>query len=83
VKDHLHCNTNTSEIPIKDNPQSLARNWKETIFRKAFFNPPRYMKLLEIIPVKKPKKAVRRYMVNSVKAFWGKGLLYVRKAKPF
>jgi len=42
--------TNTSGIPIKDISAKFSANLKKHFLGTHFFNPPRYMKLMEIIP---------------------------------
>ncbi len=43
--------TNTSGLPIADVAASLPADLKPRFFGTHFFNPPRYMRLLEIIPI--------------------------------
>lgn len=42
--------TNTSGIPLKDIITDFSEDYTASFFGTHFFNPPRYMKLLEIIP---------------------------------
>ena len=42
--------TNTSGIPVKDIAEGLSDGFKKHFLGTHFFNPPRYLKLLEIIP---------------------------------
>ncbi len=42
--------TNTSGIPIKDIAEGRSKGFKQHFLGTHFFNPPRYLKLLEIIP---------------------------------
>jgi 3-hydroxyacyl-CoA dehydrogenase len=54
VQQHLRpdaiVTTNTSGLPIADIAASLSGGLKPHFFGTHFFNPPRYMRLLEIIP---------------------------------
>jgi len=46
---HAVLTTNTSGLPVKQIAEALTSH-RERFFGTHFFNPPRYMKLLEIIP---------------------------------
>ena len=81
VKDSCIVTTNTSGIPIKDVSANLKPEIKERFLGVHFFNPPRYMKLLEIIPGEKTKKAVIDFMVNFSESVLGKGVV-VCKDRP-
>jgi len=81
VKDTCIVTTNTSGIPIKDISAKLKPQIKERFLGMHFFNPPRYMRLLEIIPGEKTKKAVVDYMVQFSESVLGKGVV-VCKDRP-
>jgi 3-hydroxyacyl-CoA dehydrogenase len=81
VKDTCIVTTNTSGIPIKDISAKFSPKLKERFLGMHFFNPPRYMKLLEIIPGEKTKKAVVDYMVKFCESVLGKGVV-VCKDRP-
>jgi len=42
--------TNTSGIPVKDIAEGRSEGFKQHFLGMHFFNPPRYLKLLEVIP---------------------------------
>src|SRR5687768_11459950 len=50
--------TNTSGIPIKDIAEGRSEEFKKHFLGTHFFNPPRYLKLLEIIPTKDTEQEV-------------------------
>ncbi len=54
--------TNTSGIPIKDIAEGRSKGFKQHFLGTHFFNPPRYLKLLEIIPTGDTLPAVTRFM---------------------
>jgi 3-hydroxyacyl-CoA dehydrogenase len=81
VKDDCIVTTNTSGIPIKDVSANLSPKIKERFLGMHFFNPPRYMKLLEIIPGEKTKKDIVDFMVNFSESVLGKGVV-VCKDRP-
>lgn len=47
---HTIISTNTSGIPVASIAEGLSQGFKEHFLGTHFFNPPRYLKLLEIIP---------------------------------
>ena len=57
--------TNTSGIPISKLAQSLPAKLRRMFLGTHFFNPPRYLPLLEIIPTRETRPAV----VSAVTAF--------------
>ena len=50
IKPTCIVSTSTSGIPIKDISTRFGANLKKHFLGTHFFNPPRYMKLMEIIP---------------------------------
>ncbi len=67
--------TNTSGIPIHEIAHGRSKAFKRHFLGTHFFNPPRYLKLLEVIPGPETSKRV----VKAVKAFGenvlGKGVV--------
>ncbi len=62
--------TNTSGIPIAQIAQALPRGMRNQFLGTHFFNPPRYLPLLELIPTEDTKAsvfdAVRRFAVDTL-----------------
>ncbi len=83
VKPNCIVSTNTSGIPIKDISANFSANLKERFLGTHFFNPPRYMKLLEIIPGEKTKKDVVDYMVEFCERVLGKGVVICKDVPNF
>ena len=81
VSDNCIVTTNTSGIPIKDISASFGASMKERFLGMHFFNPPRYMNLLEIIPGEQTKKDVLDFMVQFCESTLGKGVV-VCKDRP-
>jgi 3-hydroxyacyl-CoA dehydrogenase len=48
--EHTIISTNTSGIPVTSISEGLSEKFREHFLGTHFFNPPRYLKLLEIIP---------------------------------
>jgi len=83
VKPTCIISTNTSGIPIKDITANLSAGIKERFLGTHFFNPPRYMKLLEIIPGAETKKEVVNYMVEFCERVIGKGVVTCKDVPNF
>ena len=75
--------TNTSGIPIKDITADFGTRLKEHFLGTHFFNPPRYMKLLEIIPGKETKPEVIAYMTRFCEQVLGKGVVVCKDVPNF
>ncbi|MDP1991167.1 MAG: 3-hydroxyacyl-CoA dehydrogenase NAD-binding domain-containing protein [Syntrophales bacterium] len=75
--------TNTSGIPIKDITANFGTRLKENFLGTHFFNPPRYMKLLEIIPGKETKPEVITYITRFCEQVLGKGVVICKDVPNF
>ena len=65
--------TNTSGIPIEAIAEVFDDSDKERFFGMHFFNPPRIMKLVEIIPNKQTHSAVVERVQTFAEDVLGKG----------
>lgn len=83
LKPNCIVSTNTSGIPIKNITANLASGIKERFLGTHFFNPPRYMKLLEIIPGAETKNEVVDYMVDFCERVLGKGVVVCKDVPNF
>jgi 3-hydroxyacyl-CoA dehydrogenase len=75
--------TNTSGIPIRDISANFGPKLKERFLGTHFFNPPRYMKLLEIIPGAETKPEVVAYMTQFCEQVLGKGVVVCKDVPNF
>jgi 3-hydroxyacyl-CoA dehydrogenase len=75
--------TNTSGIPIKDISAKMDAKLKARFLGVHFFNPPRYMKLVEVIPGKATKKEVVDYMKDFLENVLGKGVVLCKDVPNF
>ena len=64
--------TNTSGIPIHDLTAGRSEDFIQHFCGTHFFNPPRYLPLLEIIPTDKTKKEVTDFLLHYGDHFLGK-----------
>lgn len=75
--------TNTSGIPIKDIAEALKPEMRKYFLGTHFFNPPRFMHLLEIIPGKDTKKEIVKDMAEFCEKVLGKGVVYAKDTPNF
>jgi 3-hydroxyacyl-CoA dehydrogenase len=83
VKPTCIVSTNTSGLPIVDITAKFGKGLKERFLGTHFFNPPRYMKLLEIIPGKETKQEVVDYMIKFGEQVLGKGIVVCKDVPNF
>ena len=67
--------TNTSGIPIARIAQALPEDMRERFMGTHFFNPPRYLRLLEIIPAKATMPEAVEAIREFGEAVLGKGVV--------
>jgi len=82
-KNNSIVSSNTSGIPIKLLAENRSDNFKEHFLGTHFFNPPRYMKLLEIIPTEWTKKEVIEKIKEFCEDVLGKGIVFSKDTPNF
>ncbi|MFO7931452.1 MAG: 3-hydroxyacyl-CoA dehydrogenase family protein, partial [Desulfosalsimonas sp.] len=75
--------SNTSGIPLKDMSKELSDDMKQHFLGTHFFNPVRYMHLLEIIPGPDTKKDVLEFMADFCEKYLGKGIVWAKDTPNF
>lgn len=75
--------SNTSGLPISDISADCSEDFKEHFLGTHFFNPPRYMKLLEIIPTDQTNAGVVDYMQYFCEFTLGKGVVICKDTPNF
>ena len=65
--------SNTSGIPLEDLIKVLPENLKSRFLITHFFNPPRYMRLLELVQGSKTDKSVYEKLASIGQNILGKG----------
>ena len=75
--------TNTSGISVAAMSGHLGQDFQEHFFGTHFFNPPRYMKLFEIIPGPKTKPELIQAMAVFAEKTLGKGVVYAKDTPNF
>ncbi len=75
--------SNTSGIPIHLMTEGRSDDFKKHFCGTHFFNPPRYLKLLEIIPTKDTDKEVVSFLMDYGKRFLGKTTVLAKDTPAF
>ena len=75
--------TNTSGLPIASIAQGRSDEFKKHFLGTHFFNPPRYLKLLEVIPTAETDPAVVQTIAEFGETVLGKGVVYCKDTPNF
>lgn len=75
--------TNTSGIPVNDIAEGRSKEFKKHFLGTHFFNPPRYLKLLEVIPTKDTDKVVIEFISWFGEYRLGKGIVLCKDTPNF
>src|SRR5690625_2671170 len=75
--------SNTSGLPISEISEDCSDEFRSHFLGTHFFNPPRYMKLLEVIPTEDTAGEVTDVMVDFCENILGKGVVRCRDTPNF
>ena len=75
--------SNTSGIPIESMLAERSEDFQKYFCGTHFFNPPRYLKLLEIIPTSKTDTKVIDFLMNYGDKFLGKDMVLCKDTPAF
>jgi 3-hydroxyacyl-CoA dehydrogenase len=75
--------TNTSGIPVHAIAEGRSKEFKKHFLGTHFFNPPRYLKLLEVIPTADTSKDVLEFMAHFGEYRLGKGVVLCKDTPNF
>ncbi|MGJ7036344.1 3-hydroxyacyl-CoA dehydrogenase NAD-binding domain-containing protein [Anoxybacillus eryuanensis] len=75
--------SNTSGISIEAMAEGRSEDFKKHFLGTHFFNPPRYLKLLEVIPTKHTDPAVVAFMKQFGENVLGKGVVLAKDTPNF
>ena len=75
--------SNTSGIPLKDMSDGLSDDFKKHFMGTHFFNPVRYMHLLELIPGAETLPEVLEFMATFGEKHLGKGIVWAKDTPNF
>ena len=75
--------TNTSGLSVNTMAEALPDNLRRNFLVTHFFNPPRYMRLLEIVPTQHTDPAVVKEMSRFISRRLGKGIVQAKDTPNF
>ncbi|MEA1969526.1 MAG: 3-hydroxyacyl-CoA dehydrogenase/enoyl-CoA hydratase family protein [Thermodesulfobacteriota bacterium] len=75
--------SNTSGIPLKDMSEGLSKEFKDHFMGTHFFNPVRYMHLLELIPGADTLPEVLDFIAGFGEKHLGKGIVWAKDTPNF
>lgn len=82
-KEKTIVSSNTSGLPISEIGDDCLQEFRSHFLGTHFFNPPRYMKLLEIIPTEDTSSEVVDYMTGFCEKILGKGIVQCKDTPNF
>ena len=75
--------TNTSGLPVSKIAEGFSEDFRRHWFGTHFFNPPRYMRLLEIIPTPEADRAAIHAIAHFCDVRLGKGIVVAKDTPNF
>jgi 3-hydroxyacyl-CoA dehydrogenase len=75
--------SNTSGIPIKAMAEEMSEDFRKHFLGTHFFNPPRYLKLLEVIPTADTSPEVVSFIADFCDRRLGKGIVFAKDTPNF
>jgi 3-hydroxyacyl-CoA dehydrogenase len=75
--------TNTSGLPVAKIAEGFSDDFRKSWLGTHFFNPPRYMRLLEIIPTPETDRAVVDAVAHFSDVNLGKGVVFAKDTPNF
>src|SRR5271157_1054303 len=75
--------TNTSGLPVAKIAEGFSEDFRRSWFGTHFFNPPRYMRLLELIPTPEADRALIDAVTHFCDAQLGKGVVLAKDTPNF
>jgi len=83
LKDGAILSTNTSGLSVNEMAQCLPEPLRKNLLVTHFFNPPRYMRLLEIVPCDATDPKVTAFMADFISRRLGKGVVFAKDTPNF
>ncbi|HUP62352.1 MAG TPA: 3-hydroxyacyl-CoA dehydrogenase/enoyl-CoA hydratase family protein [Thermoanaerobaculia bacterium] len=82
-KPHSIVSSNTSGLPIAQIAANASAGFKKHFIGTHFFNPPRYMKLLEVIPTPDTAPEITQFVRDFAEQRLGKGVVLCKDTPNF
>lgn len=83
IKENAILSTNTSGLSVNAMSEALPPALQRNFLVTHFFNPPRYMRLLEIVPCAATDPSVITEMADFISRRLGKGIVYAKDTPNF
>ena len=83
ISDHAIVSTNTSGLPVNEIARGLPLSFKQRFLGTHFFNPPRYLKLLELIPAEDTDIDILVRLEWFARLYLGKGVVIAKDTPNF
>lgn len=83
AKSNAIISTNTSGLPIRAIAAHCSPSFRQRFLGTHFFNPPRYLKLLELIPGPDTDEGVLEKVQDFAQRFLGKGVIVAKDTPNF
>ena len=83
LKEGAILSTNTSGLSVNEMAESLPEHVQRNFLVTHFFNPPRYMRLLEIVPCRSTDPETVRFMTEFIERRLGKGIVSAKNTPNF
>ncbi len=81
--EHTIVSTNTSGIPVSSIAEGRSQGFREHFLGTHLFNPPRYMKLVEVIPTEDTDREVLEFISHFLDFRLGKGVVIAKDTPNF
>jgi 3-hydroxyacyl-CoA dehydrogenase len=75
--------TNTSGLSVGEMAAVLPAEVRKNFLATHFFNPPRYMRLMEIVPCRETDRVVMKALADFIGNRMGKGIVYAKDTTNF
>ena len=83
LKENAVVSTNTSGLSVNELAKALPENARKKFLLTHFFNPPRYMRLVEVVGCKEAEQEVVQEMGEFINKRLGKGVVYCKDTPNF
>ena len=83
LKENTVLTTNTSGLSVNEMAEALPEFIRTRFLATHFFNPPRYMRLMEVVPCKETDPEILSDMTDFLSDRLGKGIVYAKDTPNF
>ncbi|MBD3885712.1 enoyl-CoA hydratase/isomerase family protein [Phormidium tenue FACHB-886] len=83
IREDTIVSTNTSGLPIHAIAEGRSESFRQQFLGTHFFNPPRYLKLLELIPTADTRSDILKRMQWFGRMYLGKGIVIAKDTPNF